>query len=102
MTTLDRISVAAKAGKIMPGTAENLAAFLAAKLPAWAEQSIEELVAKEAWSELNDRFYRFLEFGLEAVDLETLLRESDLVTMHVVLTKETRHMMSSDQFALIQ
>jgi phosphoglucomutase len=63
MTTLDRITQAAKGGQILSSTAENLAAFLAAKLPAWAEQSIEELVAKGAWSELNDRFYRFLEFG---------------------------------------
>jgi phosphoglucomutase len=63
MTTLDRISAAAKAGQLLPSTAENIAAFLAAKLPAWAEQSIDELVTKGAWSELNDRFYRFLEFG---------------------------------------
>lgn len=63
MTTLDRIAAAAKAGQILPSTAENLAAFLAAKLPAWAESSIAELIDKQAWSELNDRFYRFLEFG---------------------------------------
>ena len=63
MTTLDRINAAAKAGQLLPGTAENLAAFLSAKFPAWAEQSIDELVAKGAWSELKDRFYRYLEFG---------------------------------------
>ncbi len=63
MTTLDRINAAAKAGQLLPATAENLAAFLAARLPAWAERSIEELLAKGAWGELNDRFYRFLEFG---------------------------------------
>jgi phosphoglucomutase len=32
-------------------------------LPTWARDSIAELVDAEAWSELNDRFYRFLEFG---------------------------------------
>src|SRR5215204_850146 len=63
MTTRDRITAAAKAGDLLPTTAENLAAFLAAKFPAWAEQSIDELVTKSAWSELNDRFYRYLEFG---------------------------------------
>ncbi|HVS53168.1 MAG TPA: phospho-sugar mutase [Opitutaceae bacterium] len=63
MTTLDRIQAAAKAGTILSSTAENLAAFLGAKLPTWAQASIEELVAREAWSELNDRFYRYLEFG---------------------------------------
>jgi len=63
MTTLDRIQAAVQAGQLLPSTAENLAAFLAAKLPAWAERSIDELVMQAAWSELNDRFYRFLEFG---------------------------------------
>ncbi|MDR1009813.1 MAG: phospho-sugar mutase, partial [Opitutaceae bacterium] len=29
----------------------------------WATASIDELVAREAWPELNDRFYRYLEFG---------------------------------------
>jgi phosphoglucomutase len=63
MTTLDRIHAAAKSNQLLPTAAENLAAFLAAKLPAWVNASIDELVAKQAWSELNDRFYRYLEFG---------------------------------------
>jgi phosphoglucomutase len=63
MTTTDRIAAAADAGKILPSTAENISAFAHAGLPAWAAESIDELVDREAWSELNDRFYRFLEFG---------------------------------------
>lgn len=63
MTTFERISSAAKAGQLLPSTADNLAAFLAAGLPAWAQSSIEELVSRGEWSELNDRFYRYLEFG---------------------------------------
>ena len=63
MTTLERINAAAHAGQLMASTADNLALFLAANLPAWAHASIDELVAREAWGELNDRFYRFLEFG---------------------------------------
>ena len=58
MTTLDRIHAAAKAGHLLASTAENLAAFLGANLPAWAWQSIDELVGQGAWGELNDRFYR--------------------------------------------
>ncbi|MBI4624021.1 MAG: phospho-sugar mutase, partial [Verrucomicrobia bacterium] len=54
---------AAQAGQLLPGAAENLTAFFAAKLPAWAGSSLDQLVAQQAWSELNDRFYRFLEFG---------------------------------------
>ncbi|MEY2879777.1 MAG: hypothetical protein RLZZ15_2157 [Verrucomicrobiota bacterium] len=61
--TLHRLHAAAAAGKILPATAQNIAAFLAAGLPAWAEASIAELVTREQWGELNDRFYRFLEFG---------------------------------------
>lgn len=45
---------------------------------------------------------RFAELGVERVDLETLLGESDVVTLHVILTKETRHMMSASQFALMK
>jgi phosphoglucomutase len=63
MTSSDRIQKAAKAGQLMPSAAENAKAFLAAPLPPWAAQSIDELVAAEAWSELNDRFYQYLAFG---------------------------------------
>ncbi len=63
MTPLDRIQAAATSGSILPAAAENLAAFLGAPLPAWAHASIDELVTQLLWSELNDRFYRFLEFG---------------------------------------
>jgi phosphoglucomutase len=63
MSTQAAIQAAVVAGRLLPGTGENLAAFLAADLPAWAGASIEELVARQAWGELNDRFYRFLEFG---------------------------------------
>jgi len=57
------IQAAVKANKLLPAAAENLAAFLAAGLPAWAGDSIGELVARGEWAELNDRFYRYLEFG---------------------------------------
>ncbi len=63
MTTLDRIQQAAKSGQLLPSTVENMTAFLGAGLPAWTTASIEELVKAEAWGELNDRFYRYLEFG---------------------------------------
>src|SRR6185369_10001301 len=62
-SSLNRVQAAAKAGQLMSSTAENIAAFLGAKLPDWAHASIDELVEKQAWAELNDRFYRYLEFG---------------------------------------
>jgi phosphoglucomutase len=63
MTTKEKIHAAGSAGKLLPATVENLSAWLDAALPAWAATSVDELVAREAWSELNDRFYRYLEFG---------------------------------------
>ncbi len=46
--------------------------------------------------------YRFMELGARPVDLDTLLRESDVVSLHVVLNKETRHMMSTREFSLMK
>ena len=43
--------------------------------------------------------HRFLECGAVPVDLETLLRESDVVSIHVVLTKETRNMIDAPELA---
>ena len=63
MTDLERIDAAAKSGRLLATAAENIASFLSADLPAWAVASIHALVEQEAWPELNDRFYRFLEFG---------------------------------------
>lgn len=63
MTTLEKIQSAAQAGQILAATNENLQAWLKAGLPDWAVASIDELVAQQAWAELNDRFYRYLEFG---------------------------------------
>ena len=45
---------------------------------------------------------RFLLAGARKVDYETLLRESDVVSFHVVLTKETRFMLSEKQLALMK
>jgi D-3-phosphoglycerate dehydrogenase len=45
---------------------------------------------------------RFLLAGARQVDYETLLRESDVVSFHVVLTKETRYMLSDAQLALMK
>jgi phosphoglucomutase len=63
MTTLERLVAAEQSGQLLPAAAENLRQFLSAGLPEWAEASIAELLSREAWAELNDRFYRFLEFG---------------------------------------
>ena len=45
---------------------------------------------------------RFAELGVERVPLETLLRLSDVVTLHVILTRETRHMIDAAALRLMK
>ena len=45
---------------------------------------------------------RFEELGVERTDLNTLLSESDVVSLHVVLNRETRHMIGAEQFGLMK
>ncbi len=63
MNLADKISAAAKSGQLFPAAAGNLNIWLAAGLPGWAATSMAELVERGEWAELNDRFYRYLEFG---------------------------------------
>jgi phosphoglucomutase len=63
MTALASLTAARDAGKLLSSTVENVSAWLQADLPEWAVSSIGQLVDQQAWSELNDRFYRYLEFG---------------------------------------
>ncbi len=44
----------------------------------------------------------FLIHGVQPVDYDTLLRESDVVSFHVVLTKETRFMCGARELALMK
>ncbi|HWA24689.1 MAG TPA: phospho-sugar mutase [Lacunisphaera sp.] len=63
MTPTDQIIQAVKNGQLLTSAADNLRAWLQGGLPDWAQQSLDELIARGEWSELNDRFYRYLEFG---------------------------------------
>jgi len=63
MSLTVQIQSAVQAGQLLPAAAANLSTWLGAGLPAWANESVNELVAQGAWNELNDRFYRYLEFG---------------------------------------
>ena len=45
---------------------------------------------------------RFVEHGVEPVDFDSLLRQADVVSMHVPLTLETRHMVGRDQLAIMK
>jgi phosphoglucomutase len=63
MSLLTSLQSAASAGHLLPSTLANIQTWLAAGLPAWATASLDELVAQQAWGELNDRFYCDLAFG---------------------------------------
>jgi phosphoglucomutase len=63
MIPTDKISSAVRDGKLMASAADNLHSWLKAGLPAWARESLLELIERGEWAELNDRFYRYLEFG---------------------------------------
>ncbi|OGX18172.1 MAG: phosphoglycerate dehydrogenase [Omnitrophica WOR_2 bacterium RBG_13_44_8b] len=39
--------------------------------------------------------------GIESVELKELLQKSDYITVHTPLTEETKHMISSEEFALM-
>jgi phosphoglycerate dehydrogenase-like enzyme len=45
---------------------------------------------------------KFAEHGVTRVSLPTLLRESDVVSLHVVLTRETRHLIGAAELALMK
>jgi phosphoglycerate dehydrogenase-like enzyme len=44
----------------------------------------------------------FLTHGVKSVDYDTLLQQSDVVSFHVVLTKETRHMFGARELGLMK
>jgi phosphoglucomutase len=60
----ENLNAAEKSKMIFPVTKQNCEEFLElSNLPSWAKDSITELIQKECWQELNDRFYKNLSFG---------------------------------------
>ena len=51
-------------GPLLAPSRENLLSWIRGGfLPEWAQASLQELIEKEAWEELNDRFFKNLSFG---------------------------------------
>lgn len=63
MTTAASLTARLDGAPLLSSALDNLRLWLAAGLPDWALASIDELVTGGHWAELNDRFYRDLEFG---------------------------------------
>ena len=60
----DRLAMAAREGPLLESSLRNIQLTLnRPACEAWERDSIAELVAGGHWTELNDRFYRTLEFG---------------------------------------
>jgi phosphoglucomutase len=58
-----RLAHAVQTGALLASSAKNIEQLLARSSSPTYEQSIAELVDREAWDELNDRFYKTLAFG---------------------------------------
>lgn len=73
MTVIEKIEAAE--GKLLTSTIENVKIWAEADfLPEWVGASIAELVEKEAWDELNDRFYQNMAFGTGGIRGRTIGR----------------------------
>jgi len=57
------INSAIEEGKLLESAAKNIRALLASAPSDLYARVVEELIAGEQWEELNDRFYKTLEFG---------------------------------------
>lgn len=60
---LSTIQQAAKDGKLLPSSAENIRALLSGSTSPVYEAAVTELVSAENWKELDNRFFRTLAFG---------------------------------------
>ena len=64
MNINESIAAATAEGKLSNTAAERLLGWIqSGLLPEWASKSLTEMVEQGAWEELNDRFYRDLNFG---------------------------------------
>ena len=73
MSLIEKIESAEAAGSLLESTVTNLKNWTSADfLPEWVGASITELVEKEEWEELNDRFYQTMAFGTGGIRGRTI------------------------------
>ena len=73
MSLIEKIEAAGAEGALLESTVANLKTWASADfLPAWAGESIAELVEKGEWDELNDRFYKNMAFGTGGIRGRTI------------------------------
>ncbi|WPJ94484.1 phospho-sugar mutase [Coraliomargarita algicola] len=75
MSLIEKIESAGAAGSILESTVANLKIWANADfLPEWVGASIAELVEREEWDELNDRFYQNMAFGTGGIRGRTIAK----------------------------
>ena len=73
MSLIEKIESAEAAGALLESTVTNLKNWMSADfLPEWVGASITELIEKEEWEELNDRFYQTMTFGTGGIRGRTI------------------------------
>ena len=73
MSLIEKIESAKAAGSLLESTVTNLKNWTSADfLPEWVGASITELIEKEEWEELNDRFYQTMAFGTGGIRGRTI------------------------------
>ncbi len=80
------------------GVAETTVTFMLSLLKKAAERDADVRAGK--WRTAEN--FAYYVGSVAAVDYETLLRESDVVSFHVVLTRETRYMFGDEQLKLMK
>lgn len=66
---------AQRRGDLLPDSVKNIQFYLALPgLEPWQQASIEELIEKREWTELNDRFYQTMKFGTGGIRGRTIGR----------------------------
>lgn len=72
---VEKVKAAGEAGDLLASSVKNITAWLEGGfLPDWAAQSLAELIEGGQWAELNDRFYKALEFGTGGMRSRTIGR----------------------------
>jgi phosphoglucomutase len=61
--TDEKIQAAVTRGDLLASAAKNIHRLLSSSQSSWYAQVVDELGERGEWSELNDRFYKTLEFG---------------------------------------
>lgn len=68
-----KVKAAGESGDLLPSSVQNIVAWLEGDfLPQWALDSLGELIEGAEWAELNDRFYKALEFGTGGMRSRTI------------------------------